>query len=186
MAKIALENRTICKKVHLILVTDGEVEQESINLSDEILKDNNIIFGYVSYYLIGSGVNYKVGVPYSRGCPNQTIRVSSIGERTVEKCLTQEDLNALENINNIKTFDEFLENVQKISKGLIAKLSGKEDTDIQLLDQLKNMKKRIDLDLNMDEKCKEKLENYYNKLKQMVTGGLKDAYTLDSISGFSF
>ena len=45
----------------------------------------------------------------------------------------------MENINNIKTFDELLENVQKILKGLIAKLSGKEDNDNQLLDQLENM-----------------------------------------------
>ena len=66
-------------------------------------------------------------------------------------------------------------------------MSGKEDNDNQLLDhQLENMKKRIDLDSSMDEKCKKKLENYYNKLKYMVTGGLNEAYTLDSISGFSF
>ena len=142
VAKIALENLNICKNVHLILVTDGETYKESINESDKIMKDNNIIFGYVSYYLIGSGVNYQVGVPYSRGCPNQTIRVSNIGERTVEKILLQEDLNALENIDNINTYEQFLENVQKISKALIAKLSGKEENDDELLNKLEKMKNR--------------------------------------------
>ena len=186
VAKIALENLNICKNVHLILVTDGETYKESINESDKIMKDNNIIFGYVSYYLIGSGVNYQVGVPYSRGCPNQTIRVSNIGERTVEKILLQEDLNALENIDNINTYEQFLENVQKISKALIAKLSGKEENDDELLNKLEKMKNRVDNDLSMDEKCKEKLEKYFKKLKEMVTGGLKEAFTLDSISGFSF
>ena len=58
------------------------------------------------------------------------------------------------------------------------------NNDDELKTKIENLKSRIYHKLNA--KCKVKFDSYYDKLIEMVTGGLKNAFTYDSISGFSF
>ena len=48
---------------HLVIITDGEVEEDSINESTRILKEENIKFKYVTTFIIGNKGNLSVGAP---------------------------------------------------------------------------------------------------------------------------
>ena len=48
---------------HLVIITDGEVEEDSINESTRILKEENIKFKYVTTFIIGNKGNLSVGDP---------------------------------------------------------------------------------------------------------------------------
>lgn len=187
IAEIAKENN-ICSNIHLIIVTDGEVSQHNVEKSDQLMKQYGIKFGYVTCYIIGSQSNYSVLAPYARKSPSQfiSIKYNKKNEvvKIVEKSVSIEDFNSLKNLEQINNYDLFRQNIGKLSKAIIAMMMGKKE-DIELKMRIENMKKRIYNKLD-DIKCKEKFDFYYNRLIEMVSGGLKEAYTLDSISGFSF
>jgi len=173
--------------IHLILVTDGEVSESNIKKSDDLMKQYGIKFGYFTGYIVGPNSNYSVLAPYARDSESQFISVRYNNnkkiETLVEKSVTKADINALKNLENIDDFDKFRENIGRISKAIIALMMGKKNDD-ELKNRIENMKNRIYNKL--DAKSKAKFNTSYDKLIKMVTGGLKDAFSLDSISGFSF
>ena len=173
--------------IHLILVTDGEVSENHIKKSDELMKQYGIKFGYFTGYIIGPNSNYSVLAPYARDSESQFISVKYNNKKEiktiVEKSVTMADINALKNLENIDDFDKFRENIGRLSKAIIALMMGKNNDD-ELKARIENMKNRIYNKL--DTKSRVKFDSSYEKLMKMVTGSLKDAFSLDSISGFSF
>ena len=173
--------------IHLILVTDGEVSENHIKKSDELMKQYGIRFGYFTGYIIGPNSNYSVLAPYARDSESQFISVKYNSNKEiktlVEKSVTMADINALKNLENIDDFDKFRENIGRLSKAIIALMMGKNNDD-ELKARIENMKNRIYNKL--DVKSRVKFDSSYEKLMKMVTGSLKEAFSLDSISGFSF
>ena len=169
-------------------MTDGEVSENHIKKSDELMKQYGIKFGYFTGYIIGPNSNYSVLAPYARDSESQFISVKYDSKQKeiktlIEKSVTMADINALKNLENIDDFDKFRENIGRLSKAIIALMMGKNKDD-ELKARIENMKNRIYNKL--DAKSKIKFDSSYEKLMKMVTGSLKEAFSLDSISGFSF
>ena len=57
---------------HLMIITDGNVYNYEINEVDEIMKDKNYNFEYVSVYIIGDEGDLSIGAPFCRRTPNKT------------------------------------------------------------------------------------------------------------------
>ena len=57
---------------HLMIITDGDVKNEEVDLSDKKMKQYNIKFSFVSTFIIKTGddkLNESVDCSYSRDCP---------------------------------------------------------------------------------------------------------------------
>jgi len=186
ISKIAKQSGN-CSNTHLILVTDGQVPQSNVEKSDQLMKEYGITFGYVTSYIIGTNTDYSVLAPYARNCGSQFISVkynkNKEVTKIVEKSVSIEDIDALKNLETINDYDLFRQNIGKLSKAIISCMMGKKE-DLELKNRIEKMKNRIYSQLNY--KCKVKFDSYYKQLIDMATGSLQRAFTLDSISGFSF
>ena len=95
---------------HLIIITDGQVDCNSIDESDEKMKQNNIHFKYVSTYIIGSGGDRSVGAPYCRGDPNVTYKYNTETDFEKLASLNKEQINLLDSFDKINSYSEFISN----------------------------------------------------------------------------
>ena len=78
---------------HLIIVTDGQVHQDCVDTSDNLVKQYGIKFDYVSSYLINlhDDANESVGCPYCRESPGTTYILFNNGTEKQLATLTQEE-----------------------------------------------------------------------------------------------
>ena len=127
---------------HLIIVTDGGVGSGDIDESDKRVKNYGLQYSYVSTYIIGHGGNESVGCPYSRGCPGVTYIIDDYGNERKQASLSSEDQKALNDIDKIKTWNEFKSKYNNLFNAIRAKCLGKE-ADANLKNQLNNLKSRI-------------------------------------------
>lgn len=67
-----VNNERAAKIQHLVIITDGSINSNSIDESDKKMKNNKIHFEFVSTYIIGSGGDRSVGAQYCRGDPSVT------------------------------------------------------------------------------------------------------------------
>lgn len=114
---------------HLIIVTDGEVNQNEITKSDNIMKNiKNIKLEFVSTFIIQTGgrCNLSVGAPYCRDIPNQTIYVLNNGEEKIQPSLFVEDINEWEKLEKNQNYSQkdFLDNFGRIQMAVKAKTLG--------------------------------------------------------------
>ena len=126
---------------HLLIVTDGEVNNNEIKLGDKLMKDYQIEFDYVTTYVIhtSGSCNKSVGASYCRNCPNITIYIDKNNVEHPQESLTDEDLEAFEKLKVIKTEKEFIDNYDKIKNAIKAKTLGSASDDIKkILNQFKN------------------------------------------------
>ena len=128
---------------HLIIVTDGQVSQDEIKKSDEIMKSNkNIKLEYVTTFIIEttSTTNLSVGAPYCRQCPNSTIFVNKQNKEFKQPSLFEEDLREWENLEKSQNYNQnnFLSNFSKIQNAVKAKtLGASSENTLQILQQFK-------------------------------------------------
>ena len=129
-------------KEHLIIVTDGSVDQNEIDKSDELVNKYNINFLYVTTFIINNGFpaileeylkyNYlpaqllepikiksdlSVCCPYCRKCPSITYNIK--GENEIETLfnLASSELNICKDIDNICTLQKFVDNYDQLLNG---------------------------------------------------------------------
>ena len=110
---------------HLIIVTDGQVSEEDIDECDKLVKEYDLHYSFVSTYIIGSGGNESVGCPFSRDCPGITYKIDKNGNETKLASLSKEELEAFNNIDNIKSLDEFNKKYKLLYNAFRAKCLGK-------------------------------------------------------------
>ena len=176
IAQIAQE--TDCRE-HLIIVTDGEVSQSKIRKSDEIIKNSDINFQFVTTFIIGNG-NLSVGAPYSRKCPNVAFHIPSMDIKNRIVSLTSDDMKSLANIDKINTYKKFEKEYPKLDSAIQAKTLLKE-RDSELLQKIKNLYHRVIQD-NLTQEQAQSLREKINQLQRMADGMLIKAYTISAIA----
>ena len=119
---------------HLVIVTDGEVSLNEIKLGDKLMKDYQIKFDYVTTYVIHTSgkCDKSVGASYCRNCPNITIYIDKNNIERPQASLTQEDLEAFEKLNEIKTENEFYLYFNNIKNAVKAKTLGAASKEVQI------------------------------------------------------
>ena len=159
------------QREHLIIVTDGEVDEEDIRSSDQLMNNNNIKFQFVSVYVVGRGGNLSVGAPFCRGCPNRTIHIIDANTRVNGPSLSLDEIAAYKRLPNISSFSEFKSLYDKLFSTIKAKQLGKKG-DNDMMNKLQDLKSRIINSVNETEK--NDFENKWNKLYEMALNGVHD------------
>ena len=131
---------------HLIIITDGDVQNDEIDKSDLKVKEYGLNFSFVSTFIIKTGdqvLNESVGFPYSRNCPSFTYIVDEQGNQREHVSLLKEDIEIFNNLEKINTYYEFQSKFWNIFRVVRAKC----------------------LDKNGDDKLKIKFLNFKRKIK---------------------
>ena len=189
IADIALEEKDI--REHLIIITDGSVSLESIQKSDKRMIDNNIQFQFVSTYIIlpddpSLPPEYKVkpdlsvGAPYSRNCQNETIYIKAENDEEILASLSHEDINALDDIDNINSYEKFIKQYTHLDNAFQALSLGRKDFDPNLITKLESLYDRVHKGLNTEQE--EDFTKKFNVLKGMVAGALEKNFSPEDIA----
>ena len=168
---------------HLLIVTDGEVDLDRIQKTQEILENTGIEFKYVTLFVIGNGDNLSVGAPFCRNCEN-IIFGNRNGERFSMGNLLPDDINNLNEIDSISNYDEFIMKYESLDKAIQAKMIGSE-VDHELIKKLKTLKKIIEDEFKDTERDSNDIQIFnekWQKLYNMCSGSLKKTFTLDDIA----
>ena len=161
---------------HLIIITDGSVNSNSIDNSDKKMKNNNIHFKFVSTYIIGSGGDRSVGAPYCRGDPSVTYLYRS--ESSFEKLasLSHAEIQLLNSFTQIRSYSEFNSKAEDLRKVLEAQMYGR-NSDSNLISKLNTLKSNI-LNQSLSQQQKDDFMNKYNILYQICNGALRGGGSL--------
>lgn len=127
----------------LILITDGQVSDHSVQACDITLKDHE--FTKTICYIIStsqySGCNMSVTCPFTRKCENEVYEKPYNGPAKKLVQHTPEDYKILDSLDEI-TLENFAASYEKIEELIIALNMGK-DGNIPLKNQLVVLKKRL-------------------------------------------
>ncbi len=159
------------QREHLIIVTDGEVNESFIKGSDRLMEQYNIQFKFVSVYIIGDEGNLSVGAPFCRGCPNRSIQILDENKRNSGPTLSLDEISALNNINGINSFNQFDNTYDKLLSAIKARQLGR-NADNELCEKLKLLNDRIINSLN--EEQKNNFEVKWKKLYDIASLGIHD------------
>ena len=154
---------------HLIIVTDGEVEEKDIDESENRVKKYELQYSFVSTYIIGKGGNESVGCPFCRGCPGNTYIIDQFGNQSIKASLSNEDLDTLKNIDKINNYITFIFKYKNLFNAIRAKCLGR-NADKELKTQLINLKNRISYTF----KETEEFNNKFNTLYNMADGQIRN------------
>ena len=167
IVKMAIESPEY--REHLIIITDGDVDESKIKKSDELMKQYNIKFKYVSIFIIGDEGNLSVGAPFCRDCPNKTVQILYPDKRINGPSLSLEEIAAYKSIPNIKSKEEFDTKYEKLNLIIKAKQLGK-DGDDDMKKILMDLKNKLIDNLNQEEKMD--FEKKWNILYVMAEKGV--------------
>ena len=169
IAECCLKNPNI--REHLIIVTDGQVEEREIEKSDELMKKYQIKFKFVSVYVVGTKGNLSVGAPYCRECPNRTINIINENKRFRGPSISLQQIDKYNNLNKITSLSKFNSIYNDLFLAIYVKQLGKKyNSDIK--DKLEKLKS------NIIEKIKEnnkiEFEKKWKELFDMAIYGTHD------------
>ena len=162
---------------HLIIVTDGGVDSEEIKKCDDKVKEYNLQFRYVSIYIIGSDGDESVGCPFCRGIPGVTYKTEDNGEEKKLATCNKDDTEALQNIDKIKSLEQFNSKYLNLFNAIRSKCLGKKE-DNDLKNALNDFKKNITIP---GEEQKD-FDLKFNKLNDMASGILYDISNAENIT----
>jgi hypothetical protein len=165
---------------HLLIVTDGKVSRKFIEKCNEILSTNNVKFKFVTSIIIGNEGNLSVGAPFCRNCPNITIYIPKENQRNVLASLMLDEIEILNNLEKIDSYEEFINNYEKLENVIKVKMIGF-DPDFKLIKRLNYLKENIINDYLTEDEKKDFNEKI-NVLLNMANGCLKNSFTIDSIA----
>ena len=164
-------NKQSLKREHLMIVTDGQVNESEIEKCDDLMKNYNIKFKYVTIYIVGDYGDLSVGAPFCRDCPNQTIHIKNEKERESFNTLSKIELNLFNKMEEISTYEDFEKNFEKLEKVIKAKVLGK-NGDITIKNKLEKIEKEIMKNLNENNKIE--FLKKISILKEYSTHGVHD------------
>ena len=158
---------------HLIIITDGDVDNKEIDLSDQKVKEYNLHFSFVSTFIIDTGDIKRggetVGCPYSRDCPGFTYIVDPQGNQTEKASLFEDDIQIFQNLKQIKTYDEFKLKYGNIYRIFRAKCLGKNPDD-----EIRNKFIEFKNNIKVPKKDINDFKKKINDIEFMVNGGLRN------------
>ena len=169
---------------HLLIVTDGKVDFDCIQKTQDTLENTGIEFKYVTLFVIGNGYNLSVGSQFCRNCENIIFGIKEDGERFSMANLLPDDINNLNEIDSISNYDEFIMKYESLDKAIQAKMIGSE-VDHELIKKLKTLKKIIEDEFKDSERDSNDIQIFnekWQKLYNMCSGSLKKTFTLDDIA----
>lgn len=175
IASACASNSSIPRE-HLILVTDGGVDYGSIEKSDEILKQNNIQFQYVTSYIIGSGGDLSVGAPFARCCGSKTIEVRPDYRKEYENA-SSKDISSIQLIDRINTINQFNIQYSSLFNATKQRMIGR-GCDDQLKSQFERMSQRINQSGNVNADVSRKMRG----LIRMASGDIKNVFNIKEIT----
>ena len=164
---------------HLVIITDGKVENWKIEETDKIMEKINCNFDFITVYVLGPDGNLSVGAPFCRNVPNRTFAKKNESDSfKILMTLTLDDLYVINNLEKYDNYNMFMDNYEKILNALKAKCIGvSENKELEnklksVINKIINKNEILDFDL-FNKKCQ--------VLLAVTRGTLKDAFTLDSI-----
>ena len=167
-----IENNNCDNKFeHLIIISDGEVDQSEVDKSDKKFEEYKLQFSHVSTFLVNTGgnINESVGCPYSRNCPGFTYLIDSRGNQIVKASLYPKDLDTFKNLNNIKSYYEFESIFDSIYRVFRAKCLEK-----NLQSNLKNKFEEFKKNINPPKNKINSFNDMVGKIDSMINGDLRD------------
>jgi hypothetical protein len=114
------------KMYHLILVTDGEISSSEVDKCDEIIQKNNITFGFVSVFIIGTS-NTSVQAAFCRKCGSRVFLLKENkphNEVKPEMQISAEDHALLDEVSKINTYSELKIAYDGLVRALTARMMG--------------------------------------------------------------
>lgn len=190
---------------HLLIVTDGTVDYGEIDESDKLVKKFGLKFKFVTVFIIHDENppliqrlrrdykdlseeeldNYRlkcdlsVAVPYTRGRQSVTFLIKKHNQIEKLASLTPKDIDALNNIGDIKDYKRFNRLFGNLDKAIQNLTIGKEK-DSGLSGQLDSLYERIK-NSKMSIIQKNDFEKKFNQLKRMADGALRKALGINEI-----
>lgn len=125
---------------HLILITDGDVNNESIDACDRMLDRDAI--KRADIYIVGDNANMSVSCPFTRTCPHR-IRVFKNEHLEEDISVQSDDIALLENLETIASMEMFDESYERILRALTSRMMGRQDTDVKIHDQIVRLQNRL-------------------------------------------
>ena len=161
-----------CGIEHLVIITDGSVNTNSIKKSDEKMVTNNYHFQFVSVYIITKyGGDRTVGAPYCRGDPSVTYIYRDENKKPEKLAsLSNEQIDLVKDFDKIASYNEFILKYEKLGFALEAQMYGK-DADKDLLNKINTMKSNI-LKSPLTQKENDDLNKKIQPLIKMCNGAL--------------
>ena len=160
-----LSDTCLSHRDHLLIVTDGCVDESDIERTDVFIKSKNIQFKFVSVYIIGNNGNLSIGAAFCRNCPFRTYLVLNGNKGMKGPSLSYEDIEALDQISNINTVEQFYSLYDKLYSAIQAKQLGRQG-DMELKNKLELLRSRIYNSLN-DQKKDDFTNHWLNLIKQL-------------------
>jgi hypothetical protein len=154
----AIEAERISFGSKLVLITDGEVGQHSV---DELSRRMGARqFREVDCHIVSPRPNMSVTCPFTRGNNCQVFSYSGL-EKKEEMRLRQEDFELLERLDTI-SFSDFMANYDKVEQMLISLNMGKQG-DPALKTKFVKLQKRF-----IQETSKEKDDNFGERILKVL------------------
>ena len=144
------------------------------------MQSYNIKFQCVTTFIIGDGGNLSVGAPYTRGSQSKTFHIHDNGSRESLVSLNQRDLQALENIDRISTYSQFIQNYDNLDAAIQAKMLGA-SADSTLQSQLNQLQQRVSRS-GMDSSQQSDFNTKIHQLLNMASGCLRNTFDIPTIA----
>ena len=176
-----INNEKINNFRQLIIITDGIVTEEEIELTDSRFKEIDYVIDYVFVYILGEEPNFSVGVPFCRNIPNKILYKNNSNDNyyTELHTLNKEEIHILNNLEDFSDYNSFMNNYEKICNAFQTQCLGKSQNEI-LRNQLSLI---IDKITKNDNNIIDK--NLFNRriniLMGMTKGILKNTFSLEGI-----
>jgi hypothetical protein len=133
------------KKIkNLVLITDGEVDSKSVELSDKFL--SNYKFDHIEAHIIfnSSSCNLSVTAPFTRNSPNKIYLYNkSEIEPKIIQSIDKDDFELYEKLETINTAEEFNIIFDKLKQLIIAQNIGRNGLEKSFIKKLTSLRNRI-------------------------------------------
>lgn len=132
---------------HLVIITDGEVDQSEVDECGRIL-GSEYVFASVTTHLIGSraSMNLSVPCPFTRASPHTVVLHDTSADGAVPtevlSAVSADDLAILARVEEVASREEFEAMAEALERAVVARTLGSHG-DARLRDALLGMRKRI-------------------------------------------
>jgi len=138
----------------LVLLTDGEVDADSIDRCDALMAGYDGLTCVDVHIIKGRGeANLSVSCPFTRTCPH-TIRTYESHQMRPEDAevtvVAQADMDLLATLDGVHTVADFEAVLDGLLRALTARMMGRADADTRLHDQLVRLQGRLRAEASRD------------------------------------
>lgn len=172
-------------KIRFKFVTTFIIHDEFDSLMRENLNDPNERSGISQQSIDECRLipDLSVGAPYSRRCQNITYCIKLDENNNISKSemasMKSEDINALNNIDSINNYNDFVNQFEKLNHAIQALMLGKAE-NTSLLEKLNSLNNRV-TNSGLNSQQSKDFEEKFGKLQRIASGKLNGKFRLDEI-----